>query len=150
MAGRRMHTWSCAVAVSLLAASCSLLTKVPDLTSGSPEDDDAGGAADAADAADAAFCAPHTFTYDPKGRVLNSVHIGGSFNDFPKTIAAGGWPLTKTGATWTLTRNLPSGRNFYKLVLNESEWILDPSTPNELPDGKGNKNSFVDSTCSDR
>ena len=158
---RRRHT--CAVAVALLgllAPACSLITDVPDLTSGSA---DVGvGVSDAGDAGidvrdasmpvhdaggDAAFCAPHTFTYDPKGRALNTVHVAGSFNGYPKTIAAGGWPLVKSGATWTLTRNLPSGRNLYKIVLNETEWILDPANPNMVPDGKGNTNSFIDVTC---
>jgi hypothetical protein len=164
------RAWLCAV-VSLVAASCSLLTNIPDLTSGSLGDSDASDAGDARDASDANdagdvgdvgdvgdagdagdatdFCAPYTFTYDPKGRELNSVHVGGSFNGFPKTIAAGGWPLAKTGATWTLTRDLPAGRNLYKLVLNESEWILDPANPNTVPDGHGNTNSFIDSTCPD-
>jgi len=151
---RRRHTWACAAAVSLLAVSCSLLTSIPDLTSGAREGSDGGSEGDGGDAGigdagdgDAGFCDPHTFTYDPKGRALNTVHVGGSFNGFPKTIADGGWPLAKSGPTWTLTRDLPAGRNLYKLVLNESEWILDPSNPNVLPDGKGNTNSFIDSTC---
>lgn len=148
---RRLHTWACAAAVSLVAASCSLLTSVPDLTSGARGEGDGGseGGSDAGDG-NAGFCDPHTFTYDPKGRALTTVHVGGSFNGFPKTIADGGWPLAKIGATWTLTRDLPAGRNLYKLVLNESEWILDPSNPNVLPDGKGNTNSYIDSTCNDR
>jgi Glycogen recognition site of AMP-activated protein kinase len=146
MSMRRVHTWSCAVAVSLLAASCSLVTPVPDLTSGSLDDGD-GGAGEGG--VDASFCAPHTFTYDPKGRALTSVHVGGAFNGWPKTIAGGGWPLVKTGGTWTLTRALPRGKNLYKLVLNESEWITDPANPKVETDASGNKNSVVESVCTD-
>ena len=142
MSVRRMHIRACAVASGLLVASCTALTHVPDLTSGASDD---GGAADGADAA---FCAPHTFTFDPKGRVLTSVHVAGSFNAWPQKIAGGGWPMVKTGATWTLAHDLPAGRSLYKLVLNESEWLVDPANPNVAADSSDNKNSFVDATCS--
>ena len=131
------------VALCLLAASCTVLTHVPDLTSGSDDGGDGGE--------DAAYCAPHTFTFDPKDRVLTSVHVAGSFNGWPATIARGGWPMVKTGATWTLTRDLPAGRNLYKLVLNESEWIVDPANAAVEADSSGNKNSVASAVCgSDR
>lgn len=137
MPKRRALLASCAVAVSVLA-SCSLVTDIPDLTGGTSD----GGAADAATA-----CPPHVFTYDPKGRALTTVHVSGSFNGWPKTIAAGGWPLAKNGAIWTLTHVVPNGHYSYKLVLNESEWITDPTDPKSEPDGLGNTNSVLDVVC---
>ncbi len=132
----------------VLLPACSLVTNVPDLTSGAAVEADAGAVdVDAADAG--RICPPHLFTYDPHGRVLTSVHVAGSFNGWPKTIAAGGWALTKTGATWAGSHELPSGTSLYKLVLNESEWITDPSNPNKVPDGFGGENSVLDVDCSE-
>lgn len=136
MSPRRAPLASCAVALALSATSCSLVTDVPDLTGGAPDD---GGAERA--------CPPHVFTYDPKGRALRTVHVAGSFNGWPKTIAAGGWPLSESGGIWTVTRVLPSGKNLYKLVLDESEWIADPSDPETEPDGYGKTNSVIDVDC---
>jgi len=135
MTGRRAI--SCALLVASVGA-CSLVTSVPDLT---------GGTIDASVDA-AAACPPHVFTYDPHGRNLTSVIVSGSFNGWPKTIAAGGWPLEKSGSIWTTTRTLPRGKSTYKLVLDETEWIADPSNPDHEADGFGGQNSVALEDCS--
>lgn len=91
----------------------------------------------------AGACDATTFTYDPKGRALRSVHVAGSFNGWAATIAGGGWPLVAQGGTWSLTRQLPTGSHQYKLVLNESEWLLDPANPKTVDNGVGGQNSLI-------
>ncbi|MCB9596506.1 MAG: DUF1592 domain-containing protein [Sandaracinaceae bacterium] len=97
---------------------------------------DAGGGA-------APSCEPTTFRYDPAGRSLTSVHVAGSFNGWD----AAAWPMTRTGAQWTLTRALPVGVHEYKLVLDGGEWIPDPANPDRADDGFGGFNSRLDVRC---
>jgi Glycogen recognition site of AMP-activated protein kinase len=144
-----------AVALALLGASaCSIATSVPDLTSGTRGVDasaadaaDAGDAADAAKAGDAARLCTHSFTYDPKGQALRTVHVAGTFNGWPKTIAGGGWPLAKVGGVWTATRELAPGHYAYKFVLDETDFVPDPGNPKSEPDGFGSTNSLLDVGC---
>ena len=94
-------------------------------------------------------CDPVTFSYDPKGQTLKSVHVAGSFNNWAGTIAAGGWAMTYSAATqtWSTTHALPAGQYQYKLVLDESQWIADPANPATAPDGYGGTNSLVTVSC---
>ncbi len=92
-------------------------------------------------------CGVVAFTYDPKGRSVSRVHVAGSFNGWPGTIAGGGYPLTKMGTTFALSKQLPNGSHSYKLVLDESEWMVDTSNPRRGPDGFGGENSLVDVNC---
>lgn len=92
-------------------------------------------------------CGPQTFTYDPQGRTLSTVHVAGTFNNWAGTIAAGGWALANNGGVWKLTQQVPNGSHQYKLVLNESEWITDLANPKTAPDGLGGQNSVLDVTC---
>jgi hypothetical protein len=96
-----------------------------------------------------ATCPLSSFVYNPGGRTLRSVHVAGSFNGWPQTVAAGGWPLSYAAdrKQWTLSRKLPVGTHTYKLVLDESEWITDPSNPSTQPDGFGGQNSVLTVTC---
>lgn len=91
---------------------------------------------------DAVDCAPTTFRLEVGGRT--TVHVAGSFNGWPGTLAAGGWPLTRAGDVWTLHRALPAGRHSYKFVLDERDWIPDPTNPLQEPDGFGGHNSVVE------
>ncbi|MCA9610375.1 MAG: DUF1587 domain-containing protein, partial [Myxococcales bacterium] len=90
-----------------------------------------------------ATCEPTTFTYDPAGRALSSVHVAGTFNGWD----AAAWPMTRSGIVWTLTRALPVGVHEYKLVLNGGEWIPDPANPDRADDGFGGSNSRLEITC---
>lgn len=92
-------------------------------------------------------CGSVTFTFDPKGRATNRVHVAGSFNGWPGTVAAGGWELQKSGGTFSTTRTLPDGSHAYKLVLDESQWIADPNVTRRGPDGFGGENSLIDVSC---
>ncbi|MCA9705736.1 MAG: DUF1592 domain-containing protein [Myxococcales bacterium] len=75
-----------------------------------------------------------------------SVHVAGSFNGWPATVAAGGWPLVYDAAagTWSGTFEVPPGQHQYKLVVDESSWIPDPTNPQTADDGFGGTNSVLD------
>jgi hypothetical protein len=135
-----------------MGAACSLTTSIPDLTSGTGDvgaDADAG-AIDAPEAGDTSQGCTHFFTYDPKGRALKVVHVAGTFNGWPKTLAGGGWQLTNTGGIgglWTGTHAIAPGHYAYKFVLDESQFVPDPGNPNTEPDGFGSVNSLLDVAC---
>ena len=93
-------------------------------------------------------CAPPSFTFDPQGRTLKTVHVAGSFNAWPSTIAGGGWPLAlQSDGKWSTTHAVPNGSYQYKLVLDESEWIVDPANPKTTSNGLGGQNSVLDVMC---
>ena len=90
-------------------------------------------------------CDRYTFTFDPKGRQLNTVHVAGNFNNWPPTISGGGWKMAYDGArkVWSVEHALAPGTYAYKFVLNESEWVQDPANPASTPDGFGGQNSVL-------
>ena len=94
-------------------------------------------------------CALPSFSYDPMGKTLRSVHVAGSFNNWPGTIVAGGWPMTYSAddKRWKLTRAIDPGSYSYKFVLDEKDWLADPSNPRSMPDGFGGQNSLLTVTC---
>jgi len=102
----------------------------------------------------AATCAPtacteQTFVWDPQGRTVTRVHVAGSFNNWPGTIAAGGLPLTFDAASgqWTGSFPIAEGAHQYKLVLDERDWIADPRAPGTVSDGFGGTNSTFTLAC---
>ena len=96
-------------------------------------------------------CAVHTFLFDAGGRMPTRVHVAGSFNGWPGTVAAGGWPLVLDAALgrWVLKQAVPEGDHSYKLVIDERDWIADPTNPESAPDGFGGQNSVLRQHCSD-
>lgn len=75
-----------------------------------------------------------------------TVHVAGSFNGWPGTLAGGGWPLQRDAATdtWSGTFEIPPGDHQYKLVIDESTWIPDPTNPATADDGFGGSNSVLE------
>ncbi|MCB9754757.1 MAG: hypothetical protein H6713_32885 [Myxococcales bacterium] len=87
----------------------------------------------------------HTFTYADNGE--SSVELRG---DFKPDGWDNGAPLTKRGATWSVTVEIPwDAQVQYKFVLNGSEWILDPDNPDSIDDGLGGMNSLLQPTTCD-
>jgi hypothetical protein len=97
--------------------------------------------------ASSASCNEKTFTFDPKGKTYGKVHVAGSFNGWPGTIAAGGWAMQLAGGIWSTKRTVPDGTHQYKLVLDESQWITDPLGQGTVPDGFGGQNSVLTVAC---
>lgn len=85
----------------------------------------------------------HMFTYPDRGE--SSVEVRGDWGG-PSTWNAGA-PMTKSGGTWSARVEVPWGSDVhYKLVLDGTTWITDPSNPRTLDDGDGNANSLLQAT----
>ncbi|MBX3251058.1 MAG: DUF1588 domain-containing protein [Myxococcales bacterium] len=83
-----------------------------------------------------------TFRFVPP-RAVSSVSVAGTFNGWDPAA----WPMREEGGAWTLTRVVPEGRHEYKIVLDGSEWVADPSASATAPDGFGGVNSVLDVRC---
>lgn len=94
-------------------------------------------------------CDLHTFVFPASGHTYKSVHVAGSFNGWPATIAAGGWAMTYTPSkdAWITEHTIPDGDYQYKFVIDESQWITDPNNPATAPDGLGGQNSALTMQC---
>lgn len=75
-----------------------------------------------------------------------TVHLAGGFNNWPGTLAEGGWALSLDPGsnTWTGSFEIPPGQHQYKLVIDQSTWIPDPTNPQTTDDGFGGSNSVLD------
>jgi mono/diheme cytochrome c family protein len=94
-------------------------------------------------------CALHTFVLPAGGQKHASVHVAGSFNGWPGTLAGGGWPMSYVAAidAYVVKHTIPDGMFTYKFVLDEKTWIADPSNPAQAPDGFGAVNSVLTQSC---
>ncbi|MBL8944008.1 MAG: glycogen-binding domain-containing protein, partial [Myxococcales bacterium] len=63
-------------------------------------------------------CPLHTFVLDDPGHAHASVHVAGSFNGWPASVADGGWALEYVDAAgaWVTKRPLEDGTHTYKFV----------------------------------
>ena len=80
-----------------------------------------------------------------------SVVIAGAFNDWASTAEAGATPLSWSSehtVHWAKIE-LPEGDWPYKIVVDGTEWIIDPSNPDVIDDGSGNVNSLAMLDCSE-
>ena len=100
---------------------------------------------DPSSAAPATDCRVRTFSWDPQGRTVRSVHLAGSFNGWSRDA----WPMTWVSERrrWEITRELVAGTWQYKFVIDGNEWIADPSNPDTAPDGFGGRNSVLTLRC---
>lgn len=96
-----------------------------------PADEDMGG--DEVDMAPPPPCDEVTFTYDG---AADSVWITGSFNDWAPTLADGALEMVKNEQdVWELTTTIAQvGTHHYKFIIDGSEWIADPSNPDQVSD----------------
>lgn len=107
--------------------------------SGSSGSSSSGGEMDAGPmCSDALKRCAHEFTYAAGPET--TVELRGSF-------APGAWdtgvPLVKTGATWSVTVDVPwDVEVLYKLVV-DGVWITDPANPYKADDGFGDYNSLL-------
>lgn len=97
----------------------------------------------------ASTCTSRTFTFSPGTQTYKSVHVAGSFNGWPKTVAEGGWPMTFDAQkkVWSTTHTVVPGTYPYKFVLDEATWVSDPTNPASVPDGFGGQNSVLSVSC---
>ncbi len=90
-------------------------------------------------------CALQEFTYDPGDRLLASVHVAGSFNDWDPAS----WPLQWDAdrGLWATERELDDGRHTYKFVLDGDAWVADPTAAETEDDGFDGLNSVRTVDC---
>jgi glycosidase len=81
---------------------------------------------------------PHTFRVVPP-HAVRVVHLAGSFNNWDRNATT---LTTSDGRAWSVTLSLTPGKYSYKFVLDDNEWIADPSSPGQS-DGNGNVNSVL-------
>lgn len=65
------------------------------------------------------------------GHTWSTVHVAGTFNDWTPTVGAGLWSLEYDGdtQTWRGAFDISEGVHEYKFVLDETDWITDPTNP---------------------
>ncbi len=82
------------------------------------------------------------FVFKPEGGGKKKVFLAGNFNDWkpdnPQYLMA----ADATG-TYTITVKLPPGTYQYKFVA-DGQWIKDPFSPGDAPDGFGGRNGKFD------
>jgi hypothetical protein len=128
-------------------ALCLLACRPPGYGKEPPPDAavDAGKTADAASDAATMLVCDHAFRIDGHA-TASSVWLTGTFSNWAGNPQAGAieFVLGNDGA-WTGSYKFEPGTHQYKLIVNGSEWILDPTNPNTADDGMGHTNNVY--TC---
>ena len=102
------------------------------------------GSPDAAVDAAPAAC-EHVFRIEGHG-TDSSVWLTGTMLSWAGDPSAGAIQFALGGdGAWTGSYTFPAGTHQYKLIVNGSNWILDPSNPNTADDGMGHTNNVF--TC---
>ncbi len=94
-------------------------------------------------------CGLRTFVWRANGRRPASIHVAGSFNGWPATVAAGGWAMTLVPGSdsYVVKKPLANGAHQYKFVI-DGQWVVDDGNPERVSDGFGGNNSVVNVQCS--
>jgi len=82
------------------------------------------------------------FVFKPEGGGKKQIFLAGNFNswkpDNPQYLMT-----ADAGGTYTITVKLPPGSYQYKFVA-DGQWIKDPFSPGDAPDGFGGRNGQFD------
>jgi len=81
----------------------------------------------------------HRITYDPNGGHINSMQIGGSFNNWNASEHNFFWEEGK----WHIDLLLEPGIYTYQLIA-DGNWFCDPANPNSADNGYGSYNSILE------
>jgi hypothetical protein len=112
-----------------------------DAADSSATDAPAGSTDAGPDATTAATC-HHAFRLDGHGTDA-SVWLTGSFVSWAGSPQAGAVPFVLgNDGGWTGTYDFPAGSHQYKLIVNGTDWILDPTNPDTVDDGMGHTNNL--------
>ncbi len=88
-------------------------------------------------------CGKVTFSF-VAGKGSHTVLLSGSFNGWASAAPAADVLTDPTNSgTWSVVRTLAAGVYQYKFIV-DGKWQPDPSDPNQVPDGYGDKNSVVE------
>jgi hypothetical protein len=106
---------------------------------------DASHAIDAAPDGSPATTCNHMFSLAGYASA-SSVWLTGNFVHWAGDPPSGAIAFTLGGdGSWTGSYDFAAGMYQYKLIINSTMWIADPSDPNTMPDGFGGTNSLY--TC---
>lgn len=82
------------------------------------------------------------FVFKPDGGGKKKIFLAGNFNDWKPDNPQ--FLMANDGAgTYTITVKLPPGTYQYKFVA-DGQWIKDPFSPGDAPDGFGGRNGKLD------
>jgi hypothetical protein len=82
------------------------------------------------------------FVFKPEGGGTKKIFLAGNFNDWKPANPQYLMTADATG-TYTITVKLPPGTYQYKFVA-DGQWIKDPYSPSDAPDGFGGRNGKFD------
>lgn len=83
----------------------------------------------------------HKVRFDYKGDMtVQKVSIAGTFNAWDHTK---NYFVKNNSGDYSIEINIPTGRHFYKFVINDTEWILDPNNGNISEDGQNNSSITI-------
>jgi hypothetical protein len=93
-------------------------------------------------------CELVTFVLPAPDGPHGSVHVAGSFNDWPADTS-NGWSMAwvPERQLYYAKRAVPDGEYAYKFVIDESDWLNDPGNPATTDDGFGGFNSVLIQQC---
>jgi 1,4-alpha-glucan branching enzyme len=77
--------------------------------------------------------------FEYQNEKATSVSIVGEFNDWNKDKT----PMTLENGTWKASVSLKPGRQEYKFVVNNTDWITDPKCTETAPDKFGGRSSVT-------
>ena len=89
-------------------------------------------------------CGVVTFSY--VNQSAGSVKLAGSFlgaEDWAQSLTE----MRQVNGVWRITTTLDEGRNLYKFVVDDNNWIADPGNMVGVDDGFGGQNSVLDVSC---
>jgi hypothetical protein len=94
---------------------------------------------------DSAAVCMHGFRLDGHG-TAQSVWLTGDFVMWGGDEAHGAIPFVLgIDGGWTVTHTFGAGPHQYKFIIDGTQWIVDPTNPDQIDDGFGGKNSLY--TC---
>jgi hypothetical protein len=109
-----------------------------------PPDDtvDAGADGDASIDTPAGVTCAKPFRLEGRS-TASTVWLSGSFVEWGGDPAHGAIELTLgNDGAWTVTHEFEPGAHQYKFIVNGTEWIVDPTNPDQVDDGFGGTNSL--------
>lgn len=68
------------------------------------------------------------------------VSLVGTFNDWKKNAN----PMKKEDGIWKCTLKLKPGKHEYQFVINDTDWIVDPKSDNNVNNKYEGKNSIIE------
>jgi len=79
-------------------------------------------------------------TFELEDDEAEKVSLVGAFNDWNKDAT----PMIKEDNIWKCTVNLKPGKHEYQFVINETDWVVDPKSDENVENKYEGKNSVIE------